>query len=109
MNNQQGCWLSIIDYAKYRGKSISTIRRYIKANRVRFKEEKGKYLIWANSFKPSENDKEVFALKLEIEQLKKMNGKLIEENAELKMLVNIYENPKKLSTQSDMPKIPMVN
>lgn len=107
MNNHQGCWLSIIDYANYRGKSISTIRRYIKAERVKYKEEKGKYFVWAHSYKPSENDKELFALKIEIEQLKKINSALIEENAELKMLVNIYENHK--SKSMTPPDLPMVN
>lgn len=108
MNNHQGCWLSITDYANYRGKSISTVRRYIKADRVKHKSEKGKYLIWANAFKPSETEKEVFSLNLEIDQMKKMNSKLIEENAELKMLVNLYErNPSKV--QNPFPEIPMVN
>lgn len=105
MNNHQGSWLSIIDYADYRGKSISTIRRYIKANRVKYKEEKGKYFIWAHSYRPSENDKELYALKIEIEQLKKLNTALIEENAEYKMLINIYEKNKSFTP----PDIPMVN
>ena len=38
-------WLSILDYARFKGISISTIRRYIKAERVRFKKENGKYML----------------------------------------------------------------
>ena len=46
-----GRWLSILEFANYKGKSVSTIRRYIKAERVKFKEENGKYFIWARDYK----------------------------------------------------------
>lgn len=38
-------WLPIVEYAAKKRISISTVRRYIKANRVQFKQDNGKYFI----------------------------------------------------------------
>ena len=93
----EGKWLSIIEYANYKKKSISTVRRYIKANRVKFREEQGKYFIFCKSDESME-------LKLENIRLKKENRALLEEISELKMLVDLYEGSK---TQSKpLPSIP---
>ena len=46
----EGKWLSIIEYANYKKKSISTVRRYIKANRVKYKEDQGKYYILCKNY-----------------------------------------------------------
>jgi len=45
--NQNGIWLSILEYASTKKVSISTLRRGIKSNQLLFKEENGKYFIWA--------------------------------------------------------------
>lgn len=104
---QKGIWLSLMDYAAYRGLSLSTIRRYIKANRVKFKEEKGKYYIFVTDEnylkKEVELEKESLALKLENERLKKELREIVAENEDLKTLLMVYE-----STNTP-PEIPSVN
>lgn len=97
----EGKWLSVLEYASYKKKSISTVRRYIKANRVKFKEEAGKYFIFAKNFKDEysksnvEVEKELLSLKLELSRLKKENHHLVEELNEHRMLIEIYENKHK--------------
>lgn len=90
-----GKWLPLQDYCAYRGKSISTIRRYIKSNSVKYKLEDGKYYIWASlnliSKHESSSEKELLELKLENSALKKQLGHLQEKIDELNMLVQIYE------------------
>lgn len=87
--NQEGIWLSILDYANVKKVSISTIRRSIKSGHVKHKEENGKYFIWT---KEIALQKEELSLKLEIEFLKKRNRELEEEVNDLKMLLSVYEN-----------------
>ena len=79
-DNEQ--WLSIIEYSICTKKSISTIRRYIKANRLKFKEVDGKYLIFTNKV-----NKKI----IETDELEIKIKKLEQENLELKMLVDLYE------------------
>jgi len=106
----EGKWLSILEYAAYKKKSISTVRRYVKANRVKFKEENGKYFIWVKQYVSSAttSEKEQLSLKFEVERLKKENMELTNEVAELKMLVHLYENGQMLSpkTAKDLPELP---
>lgn len=100
----EGKWLSIIEYANYKKKSISTVRRYIKANRVKFREEQGKYFIFCKNYVERNQSDESMELKLENIRLKKENRALLEEISELKMLVDLYEGSK---TQSKpLPSIP---
>lgn len=86
--NQEGIWLSILDYANVKKISISTIRRSIKSGHVKCKEENGKYFIWT---KETTIQKEELSLKLESEILKKKNRELEEEINDLKMLLQVYE------------------
>ena len=44
MEENTGVWMSILEYASFKSISISTIRRYIKAERVKTKKEGGKRL-----------------------------------------------------------------
>ncbi len=91
--NQDGIWLSIIDYATVKKISISTIRRSIKAKHLIYKEESGKYFIWMkDNTAQLRSEKNELALKLEIEYLKKKNRELSEELADSKMLLSVYEN-----------------
>ena len=92
----EGKWLSVLEYASYKGKSISTVRRYIKANRVKFREENGKYFIWTKNYIPlhTQDQKEVIESKFEVERLRKENQELKEELAEAKMLLELYEKGK---------------
>ena len=93
----EGKWLSVLEYASYKKKSISTVRRYIKANRVKHKEELGKYFIFVKNYQDeySNNERELLALRLENQRINKENQKLIEELNEFKMLINIYEGSEK--------------
>ncbi len=100
----EGKWLSIIEYANYKKKSISTVRRYIKANRVKYREEQGKYYIFCKNYFDQETNREMMELKLENVRLNKENRSLMEELSELKMLVALYEQaPKQTKTLPSVP------
>ena len=81
-----GVWLPLLEYARVRSVSLSTLRRYIKARRVTYKTENGRYLIFLDDLtKPVGNGvDEVTDLKT---QLQRANVEI----AELKMLVALYE------------------
>jgi len=106
----EGKWLSVLEFAGYKKKSISTVRRYIKANRVKFKEENGKYFIWTKNYIPmqSSQEKDHLSLKFEVERLKKENQDLKEELAESKMLIELYETGHMLAdkTETKIPELP---
>lgn len=93
MNATDGVWLSINDYSRYKNVSISTIRRHIKNNILKHKEENGKYFIYVRSTEKIKlrEEEELLRARLEIELLKTQNKQLREENSELKMLVQLYE------------------
>lgn len=92
---QNGIWLSLIDYANYRDISLSTIRRYIKAKRVKYKLESGKYLIFVSDEnfqkKEIEVEKEILELRLENQRLSKTIKDLNQELADIKTLLLMYE------------------
>jgi hypothetical protein len=94
MNTSEGVWLSINEYARYKDVSVSTTRRHIKNNILKYKEENGKYFIFINSTNKLKlrEEEELMKKNFEIEELKFKLRKLEEENNELKMLVEIYEN-----------------
>ena len=102
----EGKWLSILEFAAYKKKSISTVRRYIKANRVKFKEDNGKYFIWTKNFvtNSDQSEKESLELKFENQRLLKENRILKEELSELRMLVTIYESEK--NNTNVLPELP---
>ena len=100
--NQEGIWLSILDYANVKKVSISTIRRSIKAGHLKYKEENGKYFIWT---KEIALQKEELALKLEVEFLKKRNRELEEEINDLKMLLAVYEQG---GHRDELPPLPEI-
>lgn len=94
MQTTDGVWLSITDYSLYKKVSISTIRRHIKTNILKYKEEDGKYFIYvASSGRVKlKEDEENLRIKLELELLRNQIRQLREENNELRMLVDLYEN-----------------
>ena len=106
MNATEGVWLSINDYSRYKNVSISTIRRHIKNNILKHKEESGKYFIYVASTEKLRirEEEEVLKIRLEIELLKTQLRQLREENNELKMLVEIYENDTKAAPK--LPELP---
>lgn len=101
-----GVWLSINDYSRYKNVSVSTIRRHIKSNILKHKEEDGKYFIYVASTDKIKmrEDEEVLKLKLEIELMKTKLRDLSEENNELRMLVDLYESQVKNQQPPELPK-----
>lgn len=75
-----------MDYAMKKGVSLSTLRRYIKADKLKHRSENGRYLIWDDEVAAARVSMTTDSSSLE-RQLKKAH----EEIAELKMLVAIYE------------------
>ncbi len=87
-----GQWVSIIEYAQLEKISISTIRRAIKSGTVIYKEEKGKYFVLTSkNIDPKNKEVELTRLKIENEFLKRENRRLNEELSDLKMLLSVYE------------------
>jgi hypothetical protein len=84
-------WIPLMDYAMKTGTSLSTLRRHIKAEKIPFKVENGRYLLRADL--PADEIVEAD----EIASLHAKLRKAQEEVAELKMLVAIYEE----QTQAD--------
>jgi hypothetical protein len=112
MMQENGIWLSILEYAQIKDISISTVRRYIKADRVQFKKEQGKFSICMskenyqrNKTNQLDDDGSVLELKLKAQEMHMQIKALRLENDELKMLVDLYENNK--VGCSDLPAIPM--
>lgn len=106
MNANEGVWLSISDYSRYKNVSISTIRRHIKNNILKYKEENGKYFIYVASTEKVRlrEEEELLKAKLEIELLKTQMRQINEENAALKMLVELYEKESALPQKpSELP------
>jgi predicted site-specific integrase-resolvase len=71
-------WISLMDYATTKGVSLSTLRRHIKANKIPYKVENGRYLLPLNAADNPTAEK--IALQ-----------KAQEEIAELKTLIAFYE------------------
>jgi cell shape-determining protein MreC len=94
MHTTDGVWLSITDYSTYKKVSISTIRRHIKTNILKHKEEDGKYYIYVASLDrvKLKEEEELLRIKLELELYKSQIRELREENSGLRMLVDLYEN-----------------
>lgn len=105
MNATDGVWLSIADYSRYKNVSISTIRRHIKTNILKHKEENGKYFVYVPSTERLKirEEEEVLKIKLESELLRSQLRQLREENNELKMLVELYEGRSVQSSRSEAP------
>lgn len=99
--NQNGIWLSILEYANVYETSVSTIRRSIKSGQLKFKEENGKYFIWSEALGV---EKKNLANQLEVEFLKRKNQELVEEINDLKMLLAVYEKE-----SISLPPIPEVD
>ena len=91
---EDGKWLSILDYSIFRGISVSTIRRYIKSSRVRFKKESGKYFIFVTTERYLKKAPLNVSNEIDISELDDLRNQLRilkEENEDLKMLVHLYE------------------
>ncbi len=101
--NQDGIWLSVLEYASVKNVSISTVRRGIKSGRFKYKEENGKYLIWTKT----DQSKKTAEHLIENEYLKKEIKQLREEVADLKMLLSIYEKNNTNGPWDNLPPLPI--
>jgi hypothetical protein len=77
-----------MEYANRRGVSLSTLRRYIKAKKIQFKIENGRYLVLDDKIAAFESDDHG---RDEVSELRTRLQKAQEEIAELKMLIALYE------------------
>lgn len=88
-------WLSITEYSRYRDLSVSSVRRYIKSNKVIHRLENGKYLIFVPKenymLKKKKEDTHIMRLQSSLYELEKKNQALVEEVSDLKMLIAAYE------------------
>ena len=95
-------WLSIVDYASLKRCSISTVRRSIKASKVRYRKDQGKFFIFVDPDKLEKDDKSQQNLQMERDVLKNKLRKLEEENNDLRMLVHLYEGSDPPLRSSDL-------
>ncbi len=94
-------WIPLMDYAMKKGVSLSTLRRHIKANKIKYRVESGRYLLWDNepgTSAPVDLPARIVMSTAQVQQqrpdyqrLERDLQKAQEEIAELKMLVAIYE------------------
>ena len=96
-HSSQGQWLPILTYAFKSGLSVSTIRRYIKANKVEYIKENGRYYLWFEESPPTTSSQQEVTSSSSTEQEQKIAKlesdlqKAQEEIAELKTLLALYE------------------
>lgn len=76
-------WIPLLEYALRKGVSLSTLRRYIKANRIPYRIEDGRYLLLCEDVS-SDDDYARTQLEQDLQKAR-------EEIAELKTLVALYE------------------
>jgi hypothetical protein len=120
MSLTQGEWLPLMDYAVKKGVSLSTLRRHIKAKKILFRVEHGKYLVfddgdetaarpasptapagasWRDFAAPTANNPgETRELRAKLSRLEHDLLKAQREITELKTLIAFYEeqmSPKK--------------
>jgi hypothetical protein len=96
---ETGAWLPLMDYSMRKGVSLSTLRRYIKAGKVQFKVEEGRYLLFDEEAEQAPaQTAQAPGLAHETSQLRFMVSRLElelksarEEIAELKTLIALYE------------------
>jgi hypothetical protein len=107
----ESSWISLMDYATEYGVSLSTLRRHIKAGKIEYKIENGRYLLkspFAPGVAPSDRGAQPSSRAAshapaqasaqasgepssEVRELRARLQRAQEEIAELKMLVAIYE------------------
>lgn len=81
----KGTWIPLLDYALKNGVSLSTLRRHIKNNKVLYRVENGRYLLW------QEGEEICPTSSSEVDKLNQDLKKAHEEIAELKTLIALYE------------------
>jgi len=105
--SEQGRWCTITEYSQLRSLSVSTIRRYIKANRVKHKLVDGKYFIMIGDQRLKQagqkEEKEILRLQLENDLMRRELKLIKQELEDQKMLLSIYEREKIPSLPPNLP------
>ena len=89
-----GEWFPLMEYAIKRGVSLSTLRRHIKSNKIRYRVEGGKYILFDDGGLPPPlvtlptPDE---GMNSKVRKLESDLRKAQEEIAELKTLIALYE------------------
>jgi chromosome segregation ATPase len=93
MNNLRhsapGDWVSLMDFASKKSISLSTLRRHIKANKITYKIENGRYLLWDEEIEESHSTNN--ESQTDMKNVQAALQKAQEEIAELKTLIAFYE------------------
>jgi hypothetical protein len=100
-------WIPLVEYAHKKGISLSTLRRHIKAGKIPYKVDQGRYLLFddspsahgttsaAASTSSDRNSERIAALQLELQRAR-------EEIAELKTLIAFYEDKTHYQRPADL-------
>jgi len=88
-HNATGIWISLMAFAARRRISLSTLRRHIKANKITYKIENGRYLLWDEEV--SEDHSQNSDSETDLRKIQTELQKALEEIAELKTLIAFYE------------------
>lgn len=87
-------WLTLMDYSNKTGLSLSTLRRYIKAKKIPYRFEGGKYYLWTSEKDFFESTHPTSSSPIQSQGVD-AHAELLkakEEISELKMLVALYES-----------------
>ena len=92
-------WIPLVEFSVQKGISLSTLRRYIKVNKIPWKLVEGRYLVMDDgtftsprNHDPKSNSAPISAdVETRLKSLEQALGMANEEISELKMLVAFYE------------------
>ena len=95
---ESGNWIPLVEFSVQKGISLSTLRRYIKSNKIPWKLVDGRYLVLDDGSvlapRPHDNPHSTLAKNDAEERMQQLEIALMaahEEIAELKTLVAFYE------------------
>ena len=89
-----GAWLPLMDFSIRKGISLSTLRRHIKAKKIEFRIESGRYLLFDDSAPEQTSSQNSGRPESAAARISKLEFDLKiahEEIAELKTLIALYE------------------
>ncbi len=84
-------WIPLLDYAMKKGVSLSTLRRHIKAKKIPYRIENGRYLLQDEAEAPTQTSVRTTDQAAQVRDLKLKLEQAQEEIAELKTLIALYE------------------
>jgi len=89
--NTQSTWIPLLEYAMKKGISLSTLRRYIKAKKVQYRLENGRYLLLDDEGEMKNVATQSTSARDDSTLLRTDLQRAKEEIAELKTLIAFYE------------------